>query len=54
MLYYKFEYINFMINKTKENEEIIKNCWNIKFTKKINNSKNFINDIYNGYLNLFF
>jgi len=64
MLYYQFEFINFMNNKTNENEEeksiaireLLKIVENINFAKKIKNIKikNFIIDVCNSYLKLIF
>ena len=64
MLYYQFEFINFMNNRTKENEyekkianrELLKIVENINFAKKINNIKIkiFVINICNDYLKSIF
>jgi len=64
MLYYQFEFINFINNKTKEtgeeksvsNRELLKIVGNINFAKKINNIKikNFVMNICNDYLKSIF
>jgi hypothetical protein len=64
MLYYQFEFINFINKKTKENEEeknianreLLKIIKNINFAKKIKNIKikNFVINICNDYLKSIF
>ena len=64
MLFYQFEFINFINNKTKEteeeksvaNRELLKIVGNINFAKKINNIKikNFVINICNDYLKSIF
>ena len=64
MLYYQFEFINFINKKTKENEEeknianreLLKIIKNINFAKKIKNMKikNFVINICNDYLKSIF
>ena len=64
MIYYQFEFINFINKKTKENEEeknianreLLKIIGNINFTKKIKNIKikNFVINICNDYLKSIF
>lgn len=64
MLYYQFEFINFINNRTKENEyekkianrELLKIVENINFAKKINNIKIkiFVINICNDYLKSIF
>ena len=64
MLYYQFEFINFMNNRTKENEnekkianrELLKIVGDLNFAKKINNIKIkiFVIKICNDYLKSFF